>query len=139
MVFNSHRTIILLASIVLASTVVMHACGGAGTTSAPSAPSDQPGGASQTVITITARGVSPKNVTVPVGGQITFVNNDTIDHQMFSDPHPEHTDCPDINQVGFLTPGQSRQTGNLNIVRTCGFHDHGLPLNTSLQGTITTQ
>ena len=48
-------------------------------------------------------------------------------HEMFSDPHPEHTDCPEINQVGFLSPGQSRQTGNLNTVRTCGFHDHATP------------
>ena len=36
-----------------------------------------------------------------------FVNNDSRSHEMFSDPHPEHTDCPEINQVGFLSPGQS--------------------------------
>jgi hypothetical protein len=55
---------------------------------------------------------------------------------MFSDPHPEHSDCPEINSVGFLSPGQTKQTGNLNTVRNCGFHDHERPLNTSLQGTI---
>ncbi|HEY2907988.1 MAG TPA: hypothetical protein VGJ29_18930 [Vicinamibacterales bacterium] len=76
-------------------------------------------------------------MTVSPGAQITFVNQDGITHLMFSDPHPEHTDCPEINQVGFLSSGQSRQTGNLNIVRTCGFHDHDLPSNASLRGTIT--
>jgi len=58
---------------------------------------------------------------------------------MYSNPHPEHTDCPEINQVGHLDPGQSRQTGNLNVARTCGFHDHMNAENRALQGTITIQ
>jgi hypothetical protein len=58
---------------------------------------------------------------------------------MSSNPHPSHTDCPEINQVGFLSAGQSRQTGNLNTARTCGFHDHNQPTNASLQGTIVIQ
>jgi hypothetical protein len=65
-----------------------------------------------------------------------FVNNDSRVHDMASDPHPEHTTCPELNQVGFLQPGQSRESGNLNTVRTCGFHDHNQPTVTSLQGTI---
>jgi len=55
---------------------------------------------------------------------------------MNSDPHPEHTDCPAINQVGFLQPNQTKQTGALNVVRSCGFHDHNQPTTTALQGTI---
>lgn len=89
------------------------------------------------VITITSSGVSPKNLTVSPGTQVTFVNNDQIVHDMTSNPHPEHTDCPELNQVGFLVPGQSRQTGNLNSIRTCGYHDHGNAFNTAMQGTIT--
>ena len=93
--------------------------------------------ATPAIITITSSGVSPKNLTVSPGTQVTFVNNDRITHEMTSDPHPFHEDCPEINQVGFLVPGQSRQTGNLNTVRTCGYHDHGDSLNSALQGTIT--
>jgi plastocyanin len=89
------------------------------------------------VITITSSGVSPKSLTVSPGTQVTFINNDQIVHDMTSNPHPEHTDCQEINQVGFLVPGQSRQTGNLNIVRTCGYHDHTNAFNTAMQGTIT--
>lgn len=89
------------------------------------------------VITITSSGVSPKNLTVSPGTQVTFVNNDQTSHDMTSNPHPEHTDCPEINQVGFLGPGQRRQTGNLNSVRTCGYHDHANAFNTAMQGTIT--
>ena len=90
-----------------------------------------------TTITITASGVSPKNIIVNAGSRVTFVNNDRIVHEIYSDPHPEHIDCPEINQVGFLSPGQSRQTGNLNTVRTCGYHDHLQDRNVALQGTIT--
>jgi hypothetical protein len=58
---------------------------------------------------------------------------------MASDPHPEHTQCPELNSVGFLTPGQSGTTGNLNTPRTCGFHDHNRDTDASLRGTITIQ
>jgi plastocyanin len=87
-------------------------------------------------ITITSSGISPKSVQVSAGDRVLFVNNDSQSHNMASDPHPEHTDCPEINQVGFLSPGQSRETGNLVTVRSCGFHDHDNPTAASLQGTI---
>jgi hypothetical protein len=59
---------------------------------------------------------------------------------MFSDPHPEHTDCPEINAVGFLAAGQTRRTDNMVTNRTvCGFHDHDAPNVAGLQGSITIQ
>ena len=101
------------------------------------APSSTPVGG--TTITITSAGASPKNLLVSPGTQVSFVNNDTQPHTMNSDPHPEHGDCPTVNNVGFLAPGQSKQTGNLNVARTCGYHDHELFADTSLQGRITIQ
>ena len=56
---------------------------------------------------------------------------------MTSDPHPDHTDCPDLESGRMLTPGQSRETANLVFPRVCGFHDHDLPDVTALKGTIT--
>lgn len=94
---------------------------------------------SSATITITSSGVSPKSVTVSPGSQVTFTNSDSRQHEMASDPHPEHTDCPAINSVGTLSPGQSRSTGNLNVTRTCGFHDHLRSEDQSLRGTITIQ
>jgi plastocyanin len=99
-------------------------------------PTPTPGG---TTFTITASGVSPRTLTVPAGSRVTFVNNDTRVHDMASNPHPEHTDCPPLNQVGFLQPGQTGTSGNLTTVRTCGFHDHNRDTDTSLQGTIVIQ
>jgi plastocyanin len=112
--------------------VLAAACGSGGGTS-PSPP------VSGTSITITSSGVSPKNLLISAGTQVTFINNDSRNHQMNSDQHPDHNDCPPINTVGFLAPGQSKQTGNLNVVGTCGYHDHELFLDKSLQGTITIQ
>jgi hypothetical protein len=62
-----------------------------------------------------------------------------VSHDMSSDPHPTHTDCPEIDQVGVLNPLQSRQTGNLNIARVCGYHDHDRDTVQGLRGTITVQ
>ena len=133
------RKFIWVLSTACTLAVVCTGCGGSD--AAPSGGIGGSGGSggssTGTTITITAGGVSPKNITVAQGTQVTFVNNDNRSHDMFSDPHPEHTDCPEINQVGFLNPGQSRQTGNLNTVRTCGYHDHNLSTVESLQGTIT--
>jgi len=116
------------------------ACGGdGGSSQTPTSPTPTTGGTSAATITITSSGVSPRAVTVSAGSRVTFVNNDTRNHDMASNPHPSHTDCTAINDVGFLQPGQSRQTGNLNTQRTCGFHDHDRSSDASLQGTITIQ
>jgi plastocyanin len=90
-------------------------------------------------ITITSSGVSPKSLLISPGTQVTFMNSDSRDHEMTSDPHPEHTDCPAINTVDLVVPGQSKQTSNLNAVRACGYHDHRSPENAALRGTITIQ
>ena len=47
--------------------------------------------------------------------------------------------CPELNQVGNLEPGQSRQSGNLNTARRCGYHDHLDANVAALRGTITIQ
>jgi hypothetical protein len=67
------------------------------------------------------------------------VNNDTIAHEMNSDPHPEHTDCLELNAVGRLEPGQTRRTDNLTRARRCGFHDHLREQVQALKGSITIQ
>jgi hypothetical protein len=94
---------------------------------------------STTTITITAAGVSPKDIQVALGARVLFINNDTRSHEIGSDPHPDHTDCPYINQVGFLQPGERRETGNSVVARICGFHDHNNPDVQNLRGTITTK
>jgi hypothetical protein len=109
--------------------------GGNGNPAGPTPPGG--GGPSGATITITSNGVSPANVTITTGQVVTVVNNDSRAHDFSSDPHPQHTDCPPINSVGPINPGETQDTGVFSAARTCGFHDHNDPLNTRLQGTIT--
>jgi hypothetical protein len=114
---------------------VLPACSGGYSTPAPSPTPTNP-----YVVTISAGAIAnPKELIVPPGTRVLFVNNDSRRHDMSSDDHPDHQDCPAINQVGLLTPGQSRETGNLVIVRTCGFHDHEDADNPNLKGRIVTR
>lgn len=125
----------------LALTVA--ACGGG---SGDSGSPTSPGGGGTTsngpvaaTITITSAGVSPKSVTIPVGSRVNFINNDSRSHDMASNPHPVHTDCPAINVVGLLSAGQSRATADMSPARSCGYHDHDDPDNQAWQGTIVIQ
>ena len=135
------RHLLALACAAAAACAIV-ACGSSssGTGSNPSPATPPADAVSSSTITISNNVASPKNIKVARGSQVTFVNNDTVSHEMFSDPHPDHTDCPEINQVGFLAPGKSLQTGNMTSNRSvCGFHDHNLPNVAGLQGSITIQ
>lgn len=123
------------ACVAAALSLLLAACGGKSATS-PSDTSGAPGPSGATV-TILAGGVlSPKVVQITVGQSVTFVNNDNRSHDMTSDPHPTHTQCPAINAAGTIAPGQTKLTNALSTVTSCGFHDHGDPENVNLQGTI---
>jgi len=122
-------------------SLLVSACGGNDNPNSPSGGGGGGGGGGTvggTTDTITAAGVSPKTVTVAAGSRVTFVNNDSRPHDMNSNPHPEHTDCPEIN-VGFIAAGASGTTQNLTRVRSCGYHDHNQPEVVALQGTIVVQ
>jgi plastocyanin len=132
---------------VVGTLVGIAACGG----SSPTSPS---GGGSGSVvvqstgsvgavgatITIGANGaVSPSQVTIAVGQSVTFTNNSTGPHDMESDPHPAHTACPSIANVGLLQPNQSKTTFGFANAGSCGYHDHNDSGNSSLQGRIVVQ
>ena len=128
---------ILAAAAAAVAVTSALSCGGNSSTTPSPGPGTTPTGTN--TIVISNNTLSPQNITVARGSQVTITNNDTRVHEMDSDPHPEHTACPELNQIGFLNPGQSRQSGNLNTARTCGIHDHGDPDRASLKATITIQ
>jgi plastocyanin len=132
--------------------VTAAACGGGGSpatapspapqpapTPAPTpapAPTPSPAPAPTTaVITIAGANVSPREVTIAVGGRVTFINNDIIPHDIAGGPDPAHPDCPEIDVVAFLTPGQQRATAPFQTARTCEYHDHSFH-STSMNGRI---
>jgi len=124
---------------VAAAFAIAAACGGS-SSSSPAAPTGActPSANANTIV-IQNNQVCPQTLTIARGSQLTIVNNDSRVHEMDSDPHPEHTDCVELNQIDFLNPGQQRASGNLNTVRRCGFHDHQSPDTASMKGTITIQ
>ena len=131
--------ILVNAAVVLALAAGFGACG----SKSPTAPGGGGGGGSDgnitATITITSTGVSPKEVTISAGQRVQFINSDTQNHTLNSDPHPTHGDCPGIDSVGFISVGQTKATSNLNTVRACGYHDHVLFNDTRFQGTIRVQ
>jgi hypothetical protein len=80
-----------------------------------------------TTVTVvySAAGVSPANVSVPVGGCVDFQNHDTVAHWPESNPHPTHTDCPWLNMAAPIPAGGSTTVGPAPAPpMVCGFHDH---------------
>ncbi len=119
---------LLLASSGVLAIAAAVACSG----DSPVSPGPEP----SNTITITGAGANPQTVRIRVGERVVFTNNDSVDHDMSSDEHPTHTECPAINQVGYLRPGETRETGNFVRPETCSFHDHINPTNATLNGSI---
>jgi hypothetical protein len=128
------------ATALAAGIALVAGCGGSSSSSGTTGPS---GGctasANPNTLVIQNNTICPQALTVTRGTLITILNSDSRTHEMDSDPHPEHTDCPELNQIGFLNPGQSKQSGNLNIARRCGLHDHASPDTAGLKAVVTIQ
>jgi len=101
--------------------------------STPSSPS------SATTIVIGPAGLSTSEVRIKAWSQVTFTNSDTRPHSIVSDPIDLHSECPPVNQVGLLNPGESRNTGTLNLSTVCRFHDHLNQSDQALTGRIVVQ
>ena len=123
------------AAIALAAAL---SCGG-NSSSSPSPPGTCTPSANPNTLVLMNNAICPQTLTVSRGSQLTIANQDSNTHEMASDPHPEHTDCPEINQIGFLSPGQTRSSNNLNTARRCGIHDHNNSNSAALKATITIQ
>jgi plastocyanin len=130
---------VVLGVVLAVGLAMVGACGGSSSPSSTGPTSGCTPSTNANTLVIQNNTICPAALTVTRGTQITILNSDSTAHEMDSDPHPEHTDCPELNQIGFLNPGQSRQSGNLNTARKCGMHDHRSPDTASLKATITIQ
>lgn len=72
--------------------------------------------------------------TVAVGTEVKVLNTSDQDLAFDSDPHPVHTDNPELN-AGDIAPGKSK-TFTLTEKGTWGFHNH---LNAQQRGSITVE
>ena len=117
-----------------ASLALQIACGGGSDYSAPSPSSG--GGTVGATVTITSSGVSSATPRIALGQKVRFTNNDSRPHEILTTPHGTHTDCPELNVIDMLQPGQSKDSNALNTRRGCGFHDHLSPDDQSLRGQV---
>ena len=126
-----------LQMIAVGAVLGIAACGGGGN-GGPTGPGTGGGapGPSGATITIANGAVSPSAVTISVGQSVTFVNNDGRARNVTSDPHPVHTDCPEINAVSNLANTQTKLTHAFPAARSCGFHNHDDPDNPNFKGQI---
>ena len=102
------------------------------------APTPVPAPPPMRVVTISSSGVTPGEVQTGLGTRVMFVNNDTIAHDIMGGPDPTRPDCHEIDSVGFLSPGQSRQTAPFERARLCEYHDHSFH-STAFNGRILIQ
>jgi plastocyanin len=140
--------ILAARTLAVAALITAAACGGG---SSPTSPGGSGSGSvvvgstgavgtvGATITIGTNSSVSPSQVTIAPGQSVTFVNNDTRSHDMESDPHPVHTDCPSMANVGTLQPGQSKTSFGFAAAGSCGFHDHNDPERAGLKGRIVIQ
>lgn len=82
---------------------------------------------------ITKEGFNPSTLTFKVGTKLIIQNSDSANHQPMSDPHPAHTDCPELNSAKPLALGEFYEV-TITSAKTCGIHDH---LNPELKAAIT--
>ncbi|HSW37679.1 MAG TPA: cupredoxin domain-containing protein [Candidatus Saccharimonadales bacterium] len=79
-------------------------------------------------ITYTDSGFTPALTTVKAGDTVKVVNNSSNPLQLDSNPHPAHTDEPELN-VGEIDAGKSA-TFTITQKGTWGFHNHLQPGDT---------
>ena len=73
-------------------------------------------------IAYNGEGFSPEVTTIKAGDAVTVANKSHDPLDFGSDPHPTHTDQPELN-AGDINPGQSK-TFTVTKKGTWGFHNH---------------
>lgn len=76
-------------------------------------------------ITYTDSGFEPATVTVKSGSKIKIVNGSQAEIEIASDPHPTHTNNPELNTED-IEPGATA-TITVTTVGTWGYHNHYSP------------
>jgi hypothetical protein len=122
----------------IALDVLLSACGGY-LEQTPTGPTE----IQRFTVTITASGVSPAIVQVPVCRGVCdvilqFVNADSVTHDVRSDPHPAHTECTAYEAIGAIAPGQTKEArvSACGLPERSGYHDETRPADQAFWGRV---
>jgi hypothetical protein len=121
------RRKILSSLVTIALGAFVSTCGGSSGSSTgtpPTGPTPPPRPVDPPIIRLAPTGADPRQLIVAVGERVTFINNDVQPHDIQGGPDPANPDCREIDAVGFIVPGQSKQTLPLPVARSCDYHDH---------------
>jgi plastocyanin len=121
-------TLLVIALVIIAAGVAFALLGGSDKNTKSN--STQPAQTAGT-ITYSNSSFSPASLTVKAGSKVTIKNDSSNDLQFDSDPHPQHTEDPELN-VGIIGAGQS---ATITVTKTGnhGYHNH---LNSGDTGTL---
>jgi hypothetical protein len=86
-------------------------------------------------VAITSSGLSTKEISLGSGESLRFENQDSVAHQIASNPHPTHSDCSEMNGPS-LSPGDGFTVTGAATARDCGFHDHLNAEDARFQGVV---
>lgn len=90
------------------------------------------GNSTMATIRYTDSGFEPKELSVPLGTMVHFINESTNDVWVASNEHPGHTDLPTFDQFGFGKTGE-QYVYAFDQAGAWRYHDH---LNPTAEGVI---
>lgn len=89
----------------------------------------------ENVVKVSSSGFSPQSITIKAGESVTWVNENSEDHQVQSAIHPTHQLYPPLNTVGLIKSAEKKSL-SFPEAGTYKYHDH---LNPSLTASITVE
>jgi plastocyanin len=87
-------------------------------------------------VSITAAGVAPQVSHLNRGTPVRFVNNDSVNHRLGPAPELRYDNCPELDGLPNLEPGQSASVTIDRNGTVCAFHDDAQPATRALQGVL---
>jgi len=111
----------LALTLIIAAAPLAVSCGSSSPTGATQG-TDSVGHAMPLTVMILPTGMSPDEVIVAVGDRVGFMNHDTVPRQVAGGTDPAKPECPEIDVVGRIMPGEIRSTAPLPTARTCEYH-----------------
>jgi len=87
-------------------------------------------------VDITPTGVNPQVLHVDAPVTVTFTDTDRVAHKLEAAPELAYGDCPEMNGLGTLQPGQQRTVTLDQHGFICAYHDAARPTDMAFQGII---
>lgn len=83
------------------------------------------------VIVISEMEAIPDIVTIKKGAKVTWINNDSVGHIIAANPHPDHSELPEL--VSYVIEPHGVYTFVFNEIGEYGYHSH---LHPTLLGKV---